>query len=205
MSHVRHDLQLYDRIPKNKVYNDDRYDPDTYISIQSKVNNDPNFEEKYFQKIVADGWVELTKITDIFLYPKGRPFKYRLNGKSMSNAEYGTFRSGGWLIGRNPNDVDLDTYNKYILYKAYNGVVFPLQLKDVLSFYILSPKKEVSLFKPPFIKTNYPVYLPDPYTNIPIVVYYARDNTNLKRFINSTKYKKALASGKWNWTSTFSM
>lgn len=201
---IRLDLQLYERVANTKVINDERYNPHTYVSIQSRVNNDSNFEDQYFKKIVADGWVRLKNISDIFIYPKGRLFKYRLNGNSMSGADYGTFRSGGWLIGRNDNENDEILFNKYILYKAFNGVIFPLQLKDVLEFYILSPDKERSTFKTTFIKTNFPVFLPDPYTGIQTPVYYARDRSNYLRFISSKKYKKALASGKWSWQSSFS-
>ena len=40
MSNIRTDLQLYSRIPDPKTIHDERYNPNTYISVQSKVNND---------------------------------------------------------------------------------------------------------------------------------------------------------------------
>ena len=205
MVDIKPELQLYDRVANTKVINDERYNVNTYVSIQSRVNNDDKFEEEYFKKIVRDGWVKLKKNEDIFIYPKGRLFKYRLNGKSMSKAQYGTFRSGGWLVGRNDNEKDPEIYNKYILYKAFNGVIFPLQLKDILEIYILSPDKERSTFKVPFTVTNFPVYLKDPYTDEQKIVYYARDKSNYLRFVNSKKYKKAVISGKWSWSAAFSM
>ena len=138
---IKPELQLYPRKIDPKTVNDERYDENSYVSIQSKVNNDPNFEKKYINKIIEDGWVALRNITDIFLYPKGRSFKYRLNGESLSGAPEGTFRSGGWLIGKNEDDPDNN--DKYILYKGYNGVIFPLQIKDILEIYIKSPARDV--------------------------------------------------------------
>ena len=76
------------------------------------------------------GWVTLANHHDIKNpLMRGRHFKYRLNGKSLSNADAGTFRSGGIIIGLgNDNDPN------YILYKAYNGCIFSLQLSDTNSY-----------------------------------------------------------------------
>jgi len=201
MSNIRTDLQLYSRIPDPKTIHDERYNPNTYISVQSKVNNDSEFENLYLDKLIKDGWVSLRSIQDIFLYPKGRMFKYRLNGNSLSGAPEGTFRSGGFYLGKNLNEEDYKI-NDYILYKAYNGVIFPLQLKDILELYIKNPKKDISVFKKPCGISNYPVYLVDKYGK-DTIIYYAKDYNQLKRFTNTIKYKKALATGIWSWSVVF--
>lgn len=198
---IKPELQLYPHIPDPRTIHDQRYDPNSYISVQSKVNNDENYEKMYILKLAKDGWVALKNVKDIFLIPKGKPFKYRLNGESMSGAPEGTFRSGGWLIGKNLDDPDYS--DDYILYKAYNGAIFSLQIKDILEVYIQSFKKDIQVFKKPAEVTNYPVYLPDPETGKQVAVYYARDNYRKKRFMESIKYKKALLYGKWSWSVVF--
>lgn len=197
---IKDELQLYPHIPDPKTKHDDRYNPNTYISIQTLVNNDSEYENKYFKKLIKEGWVSLKNVSDIFLYPKGRLFKYRLNGNSLSKAPEGTFRSGGWLIGKNYESENSDDY---ILYKGYNGVIFSLQIKDLLEVYILNPKKEISIFKKPAIKTNFPVYLENPNDGSLEIVYYGKDAYQKQRFENSLKYKKAVATGKWNWATVF--
>ena len=200
--YIRNDLQLYPHAQDPKTINDSRYDPSTYVSIQTKVNEDSKFEKKYIAKIVSEGWVSLKRVEDILIFPKGRPFKYRLNGDSLSGAPEGTFRSGGWLIGKNLNERDNDDY---VLYKGYNGAVFSLQIKDLLEVYIKSPKREIPVFKKPDMNniTNYPVFLPDPETDVNTLIYYARDEYQRRRFMNSIKYKKALALGMWTWSMVF--
>lgn len=201
---INENLQQYPRIQDSKIKHDTRYNPNKYISIQTRVNEDANFEKRYIQKIASDGWVSLSKPEDLLYFPKGRLFKYRLNSDSISGAPDGTFRSGGWLIGRNMDD--LENNNKYILYKGYNGAIFSLQIKDILEVYIQSKKREIPVFKKPDINIEnkkYPVYLPDPNTQENILVYYARDNFAKRRFINSEKYKMALMLGMWSWAATF--
>jgi hypothetical protein len=200
-NNIKPELQSYPRIPDSKTKHDDRYNPDTYISVQTRVNYDPEFEKKYIAKIVADGWVALKNVNDILIFPKGRPFKYRLNGESLSGAPEGTFRSGGWLLGKNMEDSNNN--DKYVMYKGYNGAIFSLQIKDLLEAYIKSPKRDIPVFKKPYKITNFPVYLPDPDTNEQTVVYFAADMYHKNRFINSIKYKKALALGMWSWSAVF--
>ena len=202
-SYIRNDLQMYPHIPDPKTVHDTRYDPNTYISIQTKVNNDSKFEKMYISKLISDGWVALKKAEDLLIFPKGRSFKYRLNGESLSGAPEGMFRSGGWLLGRNIEDTENNM--KYILYKGYNGAIFSLQIKDILQAYVKSSKKEIPIFKKPDLNyvTNYPVYLPDPETEKETIVYYGKDEYNRKRFINSMKYKKAIALGVWTWSVVF--
>lgn len=202
-NYIRNDLQIHPHIPDPKTKHDTRYDPQNYISVQSKVNHNPLYEKKYIEKIVSDGWVSLRKVEDILIFPKGRSFKYRLNGESLSGAPEGTFRSGGWILGRNLEDPENNM--KYILYKGYNGAIFSLQIKDLLEVYVKSSKREIPVFKKPDknYKTNYPVYLTDNKTNKDYIVYYAKDIYNKNRFMNTTKYKKALAFGVWSWSVVF--
>ena len=79
--HIRNELQLYPHIPDPKTNHDIRYDSDTYISIQTKVNNDMSYEKKYIAKLVADGWVSLKNTEDISKYDNARfPFWNIING-----------------------------------------------------------------------------------------------------------------------------
>jgi len=201
---IRSDLQLYPHIPDPNTAHDSRFDS-SYLSIQYRVNNDAEFEEKYIQKLVGDGWVALKNVKDLLLYPKGRYFKYRLNGKGLSKAPEGTFRSGGQFFGRNENESDLEKYDNYILYKAYNGCIFSLQFDDMLEVYIKSPLKERSVFKTVDVKskTKFPVTLEDPNTGQEVVVYYAKDRNKQIRFMNSMKYQRARATGNWSWSVVF--
>ena len=38
--YIRNDLQLYPHIQDPKTTHETRYDPDTYVSVQTRVNND---------------------------------------------------------------------------------------------------------------------------------------------------------------------
>ncbi len=82
---------------------------------------------------------------------------------------------------------------------------FPLQIKDLLEVYVKSSKREIPVFKKPDknYKTNYPVYLTDNKTNKDYIIYYAKDIYNKNRFMNTTKYKKAVAFGVWSWSVVF--
>ena len=101
MANIRHDLQLYDRTPDYNIKHSREYNPNRYISIQSRVNDDPDYETEYFAKLISEGWFKLEDNRAILKDEvKGRHFKYRLNGNGLSNAEKGTFRSGGIIIGR---------------------------------------------------------------------------------------------------------
>lgn len=199
MGEIREDLQLYPRIPDPKTKHDPRYNKETYISIQTRVNNDSDFENIYINKMIQDGWVSLKNNKDILLYTKGKQFKYRLNGNSLAGTPENTFRSGGYLIGRNENE-SKEKRDDYILYKGYNGAIFPLQIKDIQDVYIKVPNKDKPSFKKPALITNFPVYLYNKETGKSEIVYYAKDNNHKNRFMNSIKYKKAIATGLWSWS-----
>lgn len=184
-------LQLYERIPDKYTKHKLGFNPDTYTSIQDMVNNDPEFEKEYFQQLIDKGWVKLKNTSDILYYPPGNTFKYRLNGNSISKVEEGTFRSGGFLVGKPLDSSD------YILYKAYNGSIFPLQLADIQEIYVKDPKQEYIVFNFPTNITNYPVYLPHPITKEPTIVFYGRKSSDVTRFTTTKKFNKALKYGNW--------
>lgn len=185
-------LQLYERIPDKYIKHKQNFDKNTYVSIQDQVNNDPEFQEKYFKELIEKGWVKLKNNNDILYYPSGETFKYRLNANTISNVSEGTFRSGGFLIGKPPDSDD------YILYKAYNGCIFPLQLNDIQEIYVKDPTAQVVFFNFPKNITNNPVYLPHPITNEPVVVYYGQKPKDSRKFQETLKFKKALKYNNWS-------
>ena len=185
------ELQLYERIPDKYIKHSKNFDNLTYLSIQDKVNSDPEFEEYYMNKLINEGLVKLKNNEDILKFPPGETFKYRLNGNSLPNANEGTFRSGGFLIGKKENS------EEYILYKAFNGCIFSLQIKDIQEVYVKDKNKIFIKFNYPEKITNYPVYLQNPITNERVVVYYARSPSAQERFKNSLKYKTALNTLNW--------
>ena len=204
MEKIDETLQEYPRIPDYRTVHRSNFNPSTYVSIQDRVNSSPEFEFNYINKLIEEGWYKLgdnSMILDENM--KGRHFKYRLNGKSISGAERGTFRSGGIIIGK-----DKECAN-YVIYKAYNGCIFPLQLDDIEEIYIKDPnckiegsKKEREIkntvyFNNPGPPTKYPVYLTSPITGSDIVVYYAKDNYKKDRFMLSKKYSYAYKTGDW--------
>ena len=184
-------LQVYERIPDKYIKHKDGFSPSNYISIQDRVNSDPEFEHTYFQDLILKGWVKLADATQILYYPPGHTIKYRLNGNGISKVEPGTFRSGGFLVGK-PLDSD-----KYILYKAYNGCIFPLQLDDIQDIYVKDLSKQITTFNFPSRITNHPVYLPHPITHTPTVVYYGSRPNDVKKFKNTLKFKLAEKNENW--------
>ena len=205
MEKVKHELQIYERVPDFNTKHRPDFNPRRYVSIQERVNTDPDFEIFYINKLINDGWYKLDNIKSILSDEmKGRHFKYRLNGAGISDEKKGTFRSGGMIIGKNKND------DNYLMYKAYNGCMFPLQMSDVLEIYIKNPnvkiegaKKEMVIkntvyFKRPEYESVFPVYLPSRLTGENIVIHYARSNYHRNRFINSKKYEYASRTGDWD-------
>ena len=201
MSKADENLQMYPRIQDPHVKHSDTFNNRSYISIQSKVNSDPLFEKNYIEKLISEGWFKLKNKNDILDDTmKGRHFKYRLNGKSISGVKNGTFRSGGIIIGKNEED------EKYIMYKAYNGCLFPLQLDDILEIYIKQINNDIGIpkqikntvkFKRPVKITEYPVLLESPITKEDVVIYYAKDNYSRDRFKMSKKFDYAYRTSDW--------
>lgn len=184
------DLQLYERTPDKTISHSDEYLTTFYISIQDRVNNDEKYEAEYMNHLSKKGWRELKSNEDILRYPAGESFKYRLNGEGISDAKRGIFRSGGFLIGP-PEDS-----KEYILYKAYNGLIFPLQLKDVLVFYVKDIRYKTLYFNRPTNITNNPVHLSDRDGN-DIIVYYGKKPKDSRKFMETAKFKNALKYGNW--------
>jgi hypothetical protein len=205
MNGVNEELQLYERVPDPHVKHARGFNNMRYVSIQDRVNSDPEFEAEYIDYLVENGWYRLANNTDILKDElKGRHFKYRLNGKSMSKAEKGTFRSGGMLIGRKNGD------ENFILYKAYNGCMFPLQISDIEVVYMRDPNEKIKgnnkekhisktvFFNEPQNATVFPVYLKSPLTGEDTIVYYAKDNYSKDRFMTSKKYNYAYETSDWD-------
>ena len=204
MDKVNHDLQKYDRTPDYNIKHATGFNPFRYISIQDRVNNDEEFETAYINKLIADGWFKLEDNRSVLKNEmKGRHFKYRLNGNGLSGAKRGTFRSGGIIIGKKEEGDD------YIMYKAYNGCLFPLQMNDVQEIYVRDPNikiegnkreriiKNTVFFKEPEFVTKFPVFLESPLTGENIAIHYAKDNYKRERFKMSNKYKYAFRTGDW--------
>jgi hypothetical protein len=205
MNRVKEDLQLYEHVPDANIKHAKGFNNDRYLSIQDRVNADPDFEVKYIDKLDENGWIKLANNSDILRDDlKGRHFKYRLNGKSISNAEKGTFRSGGMVVGMKNGDPN------FILYKAYNGCIFSLQLSDIEVIYMRDPNKKIAgnnkekqilktvYFDDPKNATIYPVYLKSRLTGEDVIVYYAKDNNKKERFMNTKKFIYAYETSDWD-------
>lgn len=203
MDRVNEELQLYERVPDSSTKHVRGFNSSKYVSIQDRVNIDPAFESEYMDHLVESGWYRLENNSDMFKEElKGRHFKYRLNGKSLSRAEKGTFRSGGMMIGRK------DAEN-YVLYKSYTGAIFPLQLSDVEVVYVRDPNIKIKgkngekmimktvFFAEPQNATVYPVSLRSPLTGEDVIVYYAKDNYSKDRFMMSKKFNYAYETSDW--------
>lgn len=204
MTQIKQNLQLYTRIPDPKTKHQRGFNAKTYISIQDRVNNDPEYEIQYIDELIQKGWYKLADNNSILKDEmKGRHFKYRLNGNSLSEAEKGTFRSGGIIIGRKELD------NNFILYKSYSGAIFPLQISDIEEIYMKDPNKKIIgtnkekqikstvFFNEPTNETPFPVYLTCKFTGKEVVVYYAKDSYSKDRFTGTKKYDYAYKTKDW--------
>tara|TARA_Y100001938_G_C8083564_1_gene430567 strand:- start:2016 stop:2639 length:624 start_codon:yes stop_codon:yes gene_type:complete len=204
MDKIKSQLQMYARNPDISTKHRPDFNKNSYISIQDRVNNIPEFEEAYMDKLISEGWYKLANNADI-LSPemRGRHFKYRLNGTSLSNADKGTFRSGGMVVGKN------DENNNYVMYKAYNGCLFPLQISDIQEIYIKNPNEKIEgakkekvikktvWFNRPEKVTPFPVTLVSPKTGKPVIIYYGKDKYAQERFQMTKKYEYAFRTGDW--------
>lgn len=210
---IRPELQEYPHVAKGNVQNHVDYSSRDYVSIQSRVNNDPEFEQLYFDKLVNEGWVKLMRINDV-LNPtmRGKYFKYRLNGHSLSGAPRGTFRSGGIVMGTKEDQENPE----FVLYKAYNGCIFSLQISDIMEVYVKNPNKNVInsnfdyikkaefddnklvLFNIPKNKTDYPVHLDHPITGENVVVFYGKDIYASDRFQKTRKFIYSYETNNWD-------
>jgi len=175
---IHPELQRYPRLPSNDHEDARDYVPSAYVSIQSRVNSDPIFEEQYITKLISEGWVRLESIDSIlFNSLRGKHFKYRLNGKGMSGESAGTFRSGGIVLGMKEEDI------RYVLYKSYNGCVFPIQLKDLKEIYIKDPKTDIVKFSVLTAKTKFPVIIKNQESGSDEIVFYAKTENLREKFL----------------------
>jgi len=195
---------MYPRVPDSGTKHARGFNVKTYISIQDRVNNDPEYELQYIDELIQKGWYKLPDNEMILKDEmKGKHFKYRLNGNSFSEAERGTFRSGGILIGKKNNN------NKYVLYKSYSGAIFPLQIDDIEEIYMKDPDKKIIgnkkekeikstvFFNEPGNETAYPVHLTCKFTGKEVIVYYAKDSYSKDRFTGTKKYDYAYKTKDW--------
>lgn len=205
MEKINPELQMYARKPVGNVRHRRDFIPNKYISIQSRVNSDPDFEKEYISKLINEGWYQMADKNNILSNEmRGKYFKYRLNGNGMSKAEKGTFRSGGIIVGKDEEN------GEYITYKSFNGSIFPLQIKDILEVYIKDPNVKTNVVKKEKVyrktvyfnevgpETNFPVYLKSKITGNDIIVYYARDSGRARIFMDTLKYKYARDTGDWD-------
>jgi len=56
MEKINTDLQMYARKPVGIVRHQPGFNSNKYISIQSRVNSDPEFEKEYISKLINEGW-----------------------------------------------------------------------------------------------------------------------------------------------------
>lgn len=105
------------------------YNPNTYVSIQDRVNSDPTFRSKYFKELGETGWDELEDPTDILKLPSNTQIKYILNSnKRKGPGDFG-FRSGGFY--QRPGED-----GSFIYYKGFNKNIFKLSFGDITNLYI---------------------------------------------------------------------
>ena len=111
------------------------------------------------------------------------------------------FRTGGWVISVN-TDEDLD--RPYILYRPHVASLGPqsIQFDYIYRLFYLPMGAEGTVCRKPVKypipqnRTNYPVCLNDPEGNA-VTVYYGRDESKRRQFMNTQKFKRATKYG-WN-------
>lgn len=178
---------------------ENRQPEEGYISWQSKINTGPKgtINEKVLERYLKSSNYEEVDPEEIDKIPPGSRIAYITKSQK--------WRSAGWLSRVEESETDAngepfeDGPRKYVLYKSYNNACFPVQVDDVEMFYVMIPKVEVVVekmiyFKKPVRVTNFPVILKDMDDN-DIVIYYARDSHNQKKFMETEKYKNASKDG----------
>ena len=169
----------------------DRQPEEGYISWQTKINSGPG-------KTINEN--KLRNYLDKHNYEEIEP-EFIDNLSPGSRIAYITnenkWRSGGFLIRIEQSfmDAEGELYEEpkiYILYKSFNNAVFSVQLEDVNMFYT-KKKMEILMqkmiyFKRPIAETKFPVTLENA-DGDDIIVHFARDNFNQKKFMDTEKYK----------------
>jgi hypothetical protein len=191
-------------IPRVPLYEPVREAPEGRKSIQKVINTGPNGTinearyNKYIEIITAKGFKKIP-FSDIYGVASGTRVAYLTVDKK--------WRSGGFLVSvHNSNtlygtDKKLDHYKLYFAYKGFNKALFHVQEEDVAVLWVKFPKQDnydvdtiignkIKLKRPNYNKpTKFPIQLFDSYGNL-VVVKYARDEHDRKRFTESSKYKK---------------
>lgn len=191
-----------------------------YINSEAHGTINESRLNKMLTFMFNNRWEEVPKIDDLFdfdFHPRDL-IKYTTNNKpkdggmrnivnlNLNETEvvvYGSsankFRSGGWLISVN----DSDEGGKYILYKPHNLSQPPIsvQFANISRLFVLSNNSQEDVkskrpvtFKRPGIQTKYPVCMQDNNGNI-ITVYYGKDESKRRRFMESPKFKRATNNG----------
>lgn len=190
-----------------------------YSSILGYVNIGVNgvLDENRLNDILGhmskNGWREVVVNKDNIMSLKGSTqIRYIINDDDGLK-----FRTGGFFLKFFDADDDSDLTDSYILYLSHKpGVNSTIQLGSLYKLYIREknkklkiekkgikkepkPKREVKVskkvqYRMPIEETDYPVFMKDS-NGKDVVVYYAKDNYNRGRFMESSKYKKAIKYG----------
>jgi hypothetical protein len=174
---------------------EDRQPEEGYVSWQSKINTGPKgtINEKVLERYLAKSGYEEVDPEEIDRIPSGSRIAYITKSQK--------WRSAGWLsrVEESETDIDGNEYEdgprKYVLYKSYNNACFPVQVDDVEMFYVMIPKAEIIItkmveFKRPTRVTNFPIMIENS-EGEEVVIAYARDEYNRKKFMATEKYKNA--------------
>lgn len=108
------------------------YNPNTYVSIQDRVNNNPEFRKQYFAKLAQEGWEELEDPTDIMKLCSNTQIKYILKCHKRKDQHDFGFRSGGFY--QRPGET-----HKFIYFKGFNKSIFTLGFDDIENLYVKQP------------------------------------------------------------------
>jgi len=186
--------------------------PENYVSIQGRINTGPGgtVNERELTRYLNKGnFIKLEKPSKIKEKGSGIRFIYITKDNK--------FRSGGYLINceYSNTEYDLETEENvetlkkkkmFLSYVGHNNGYFTVQEQDISDLWV-NPNKfsrkykekekeePVILERPVVIKEGkYPAIVEDSDGN-PVVIKYFRDNYNLIRFYDSSKYTKIIENG----------
>lgn len=208
-------LNLYDFLKKKGISNIQEW----VNSNDNGTLNKRNLEKLIHYSINVEGF-HLINVKDpnelLYLQPGGR-CRYTTNNmcpnpgeigiennryeKSYTRSSANKYRSGGWIISVKTLD-DENVDRPYILYRPHVAGIGPqsIQLDYIDKFLYLPPNgsgakcRKIATFVEPTNYSNFPVILKNE-NGDDVVVYYAKDNYKMQRFMNSEKMKRALKYG----------
>lgn len=105
------------------------YNPSTYVSVQDRVNNNPEFRRQYFEKMANEGWEELQDPSDILKLQCNTQIKYIVSPHKRNGPNDFGFRSGGFYQRPGEN-------RKFVYFKGFNKSMFTLQFNDIDNLYV---------------------------------------------------------------------